>query len=242
MAAAHRRVLARTPAHTPCRNRRTAVSGHVTSAGGRGRADVGHITRRDRGHKVVHRHRLGRRARASVLVCARHRVRGGRCGAHRNARRGRVGAPAVADRSRRRERRALAVTDAGCPRDAHIHRTARGREHPLLTIARTRTVGGIRPHVVCGVRGETRETARERTCTRTVRSVAAVHRRVLARTPAHTSCRNCRTPVVGHVASAGGCGAADIRHIRRCYSGQELANHQTTYRNTYGFCFIASIY
>ena len=98
------------------------------------------------------------------------------------------------------------------------------REAHLIPIRRTHAVRGVRTHIVCGVGGEARQAARERSRIHAVNRVRISNCRVVVRTPAHTPGRHGRTTVGGDIAAAGGCKVRNIGNII-CRDGRQSCKH-----------------
>ena len=74
---------------------------------------------------------------------------------------------------------------------------------PLFSITCFHTVGGIRPHIVGGARGQTCHIAGETTHTTAIGGVAVADRGVLRSTPAYTTSRYRRTTSRSYITTAG---------------------------------------
>ena len=105
------------------------------------------------------------------------------------------------------------VLDGG---DAAEERPVGGETH-LLAVRRDTIVGGVCPHVVEGVRGQSGQGAREGPQSRAVVRVCIGDSRVWRNTPTDTPCGDRLAAVVDHYAAADGCAICDGTDAAGCH-------------------------
>ena len=105
-----------------------------------------------------------------------------------------------------------------------------GEAH-FTTVCCASAIGGVCAHIVCCVRSQASQAARETSRARTIGSMAAAYGWVMARAPTHATSRHICAAAVGHIATTCGSCGGDVGNLVGSHGGhcsRSLETHFVT--------------